>query len=143
RCVVPTVEPTMPSRLPSCPHPPRRDRVFARSLAEPKRRGRIAAANVSYRPLVNPPPPAPVLAAFGLDGVPIPLSGGRGTSFRVGNAVLKPADQVPEELLWHADLLDSIEPRGFRVARPLRSFDGAILVDGWTAASFLEGRHKP
>ena len=89
--------------------------------------------------------PSPrVLAAFGARGEPEPLAGGEGTSWRAGDVVLKPLQHSAsvEELEFHADLFDSIETDGFRVPRQRRSFDGALVVEGWTAAEYLEGRHE-
>jgi len=77
-----------------------------------------------------------VLAAFGVEGEPEPLPGGRGSSWRVGGLVLKPLDRPAYELPWQADVLGSVE--GIRVAVPRPE-----VVDGWTAATFVEGRHVP
>jgi uncharacterized protein (TIGR02569 family) len=79
-----------------------------------------------------------VLAAFGVTGVPAPLAGGTGRSWRVGTLVLKPLACAESEIAWQAELLSSIEQDGFRVAAPLPD-----VVEGWTAAPFLEGRHEP
>jgi uncharacterized protein (TIGR02569 family) len=83
-------------------------------------------------------PPPHVLEAFGAEGEPELLPGGRGTSWRVGPLVLKPLDRAAREIAWEADLLASLEEGGFRVAR-LRP----EIVDGWTAAQYVEGRHEP
>ncbi|MDX3100548.1 TIGR02569 family protein [Nonomuraea angiospora] len=88
-------------------------------------------------------PPAGVLAAFGLAAPVRPLAGGRGRSFRAGDAVVKPVDSA-EEADWSARVLaDLPNAAGFRVPRPLRSRDGAYVVEGWSAAEFLEGREGP
>jgi uncharacterized protein (TIGR02569 family) len=87
-------------------------------------------------------PPAPVLAAFGVSGTPVPLAGGQGSSWRVGDAVLKPLDLAEEEHEWHAELLASITCDGFRVPRPLRGANGAAVVDGWCAWYAVAGRHE-
>jgi uncharacterized protein (TIGR02569 family) len=79
-----------------------------------------------------------VLAAFGVGEDPEPLAGGRGRAWRAGPLVLKPLDRAADELAWQAELLARIEPDGFRVARPLPE-----VVDGWTAAEYVEGRHEP
>lgn len=50
------------------------------------------------------PPGAAVLAAFGLEGRPVPLTGGQGRSWRVGPAVLKPLDMLSSALSWQVDL---------------------------------------
>jgi uncharacterized protein (TIGR02569 family) len=91
---------------------------------------------------VSEPPPPSVLASFGLRGVPVPLSGGRGTSWRVEHTVLKVADQTAEELEWQADVLDTLPLNDFRVAHVLRARDGSPLVQGWSATEFQGGRHE-
>ncbi|MFC9176550.1 MULTISPECIES: phosphotransferase [Streptomyces] len=91
-----------------------------------------------------PLPPQSVLDAFGLRGTPEPLTGGQGRSVRVGGAVLKPAEGTEGESEWAVSLFERL-PRGagFRVPRPLRSAEGAGVVDGWTAAEFMDGRPGP
>jgi uncharacterized protein (TIGR02569 family) len=83
-------------------------------------------------------PPTHVLEAFGAEGEPTLLPGGRGTSWRVGGLVLKPLDRAAREIAWESELLASIEEDGFRVA----GLEPEI-VDGWTAARYVEGRHEP
>ena len=84
-----------------------------------------------------------VVAAFGASGDPIPLEGGRGTSWRFGSVVLKPADVSLGELTWQAGLLPTIPQDGFRLSRPLRSRDGSLVVEAWCAWEYDEGRHQP
>ena len=89
--------------------------------------------------------PSPrVLAAFGARGEPEPLAGGEGTSWRVGDVVLKPLQRYSsvEEAEFHAALFESIETDGFRVPRQRCARDGSLVVDGWTAAEHLPGRHE-
>jgi uncharacterized protein (TIGR02569 family) len=86
---------------------------------------------------VNEPP----LAAFGLDGEPVPLEGGRGTSLLVGNVVLKPAGD-PHEEVWRAVLYERTPQAGFRLPRPRRAVDGRVVVDGWVALERLDGEHS-
>ncbi|MFI6739036.1 TIGR02569 family protein [Nonomuraea sp. NPDC050451] len=91
---------------------------------------------------VTEPPPG-VLAALGLTAPVSPLAGGRGRSFRAGDAVVKPVDGA-EEAEWSARVFAGLpDAAGFRVPRPLRSRDGAYVVEGWTASEFLEGREGP
>jgi uncharacterized protein (TIGR02569 family) len=78
-----------------------------------------------------------VLAAFGAVSEPIPLAGGTGSSWRAGSLVLKPLDCAEHEIPWQAELFASIEQDGFRIASPLPD-----VVEGWTATSYLEGRHE-
>jgi uncharacterized protein (TIGR02569 family) len=83
-----------------------------------------------------------VLAAFGRGEEPVPLPGGRGLAWRVGDVVLKPAD-LGSELEWQAEFLPTVRPDGFRLALPQHATDGALVVDGWTAWSYLAGEHRP
>jgi len=78
-----------------------------------------------------------VLVAFGAVGLPRPLTGGTGSSWRSGSLVLKPLDCAEREISWQAQLFAAIEQDGFRVAAPLPD-----VVDGWTATPFLDARHE-
>jgi hypothetical protein len=84
-------------------------------------------------------PPNRVSAAFGATGDPVLLPGGRGTTYRVGDTVLKPVDNE-EEATWVAEVFSSIALDNFRVPRPLRSVDSRYVVEGWTAWEFLDGK---
>jgi uncharacterized protein (TIGR02569 family) len=88
-------------------------------------------------------PSAAVLAAFAVSGRPERLAGGQGTAWHVGDVVLKPLDMSIEELAWQAELLRGVACDGFRVAPPLRSRDGELVVEGWTASPLLAGTHAP
>ncbi len=80
-----------------------------------------------------------MLAAFGLMGDAVRLSGGQGGSFRVGEAVLKPAEPDLRLTQWAAETLATIEEAGFRVPRPLRTTEGSWTNGGWTASQFVPG----
>jgi hypothetical protein len=86
-------------------------------------------------------PPAEVLRSFGVDGPPAPLEGGQGTSWRAGDLVLKPAGpEAAPALEW----LDAAAPalvqqERIRLALPLKSLDGSLIVDGWAATRWLPG----
>jgi hypothetical protein len=83
--------------------------------------------------------PAPdVLARFGVRGEPEPLQGGTGRTWRVGDLVLKPLDCAAREIPWQAELFAHIDEQGFRVSRPRPE-----IIEGWTAWTFVEGRHEP
>ena len=89
-------------------------------------------------------PPAGVLAEFGVDEVPTPLPGGRGTAWAVRDLVLKPLDMTLDAMAWQEDLLTRIDGDGhLRVAPPSRSLRGALVVDGWTAWRRVAGLHQP
>ena len=81
-------------------------------------------------------------AGDGSDDLPRPLPGGQGLSVLAGSLVLKPhaADHFAEAC-WSAEVVEQLSGRalGFRVARPVRSRDGALLVEGWSATEVLEG----
>jgi uncharacterized protein (TIGR02569 family) len=88
------------------------------------------------------PPPAHVLAAFGVAGATaVPLAGGQGTSWRAGSVVLKPADQCAPELEWLAHVYSQVRPDAVRIARQRQSPGGAVCVDGWSATDYVAGRH--
>ena len=88
-------------------------------------------------------PPAAVLFAFAVSGRPERLAGRQGTAWRAGDVVLKPLDMSLEALRWQSAVLGSIDTAGFRLAVPLRSRDGELVVDGWTAWPLLAGDHAP
>jgi len=86
-------------------------------------------------------PSREVLAAFGDDRDPVPLTGGRGLAWRVGDLVFKPADLAPDELAWQADVLPTVDASDVRLSFPQRTIDGELVVDGWTAWPYLPGEH--
>jgi uncharacterized protein (TIGR02569 family) len=88
-------------------------------------------------------PPAHVLAAFGAGARPEPLAGGQETAWRAGDVVLKLLDMSIDALRWQAEVLGSVEPDGLRVAAPMPSRDGELVVGGWTAWPLLAGVHAP
>lgn len=83
------------------------------------------------------PPPA-VLAAFGQAGPAVRLPGGQGSSWRVGDVVLKP-DVDPRYQEWLGTAVAAIEQRGFRLPTVRRAADGAWVVQGWAAQSLVPG----
>jgi uncharacterized protein (TIGR02569 family) len=87
-------------------------------------------------------PSSGVIAAFGSEGEPVLLAGGRGLAWRAGDLVFKPADLAPDELAWQADALPTVEAPDVRLSFPRRSDDGRLVVDGWTAWSYLPGEHR-
>jgi uncharacterized protein (TIGR02569 family) len=87
-------------------------------------------------------PSREVLAAFGVDGEPVPLAGGRGLAWRVGDLVFKPADLAPDELAWQAEVLPRVDASDVRVSFPKRTIGGELVVDGWTGWPYLPGEHR-
>jgi uncharacterized protein (TIGR02569 family) len=92
-------------------------------------------------PRASPPPPDSVLKAFNATGSRKPLPGGQGRSWRVADIVFKPLDLFPESVEWQARILPQVSGRDVRVAPPLRSDDGRVVVDGWTAWTHVDGQH--
>lgn len=89
-------------------------------------------------------PAAGVLAAFGLKGAPVPLTGGQGTAWLVNQAVVKPLDMDPALLAWQGALLKRLRGRrDFRVSVPLSTKDGDWTANGWTAWRYEPGAHAP
>jgi uncharacterized protein (TIGR02569 family) len=85
-------------------------------------------------------PPTYVLRAFGATGKPAPLAGGSGTTWRAGGVVLKRLDMSAEALAWQAAVLREVDGAAdVRVAPPVRSGDGRLVVGGWTAWRYEPG----
>ncbi|MBU0707905.1 aminoglycoside phosphotransferase, partial [Patescibacteria group bacterium] len=87
------------------------------------------------------PPRPEILQAFNLSGKPIRISGGQGTCYQVGSAVLKPIENE-EESNWIADLNAKLVNDAFSVPKYIRAEDGSWVVNGWVAYEFVEGKHK-
>jgi uncharacterized protein (TIGR02569 family) len=87
-------------------------------------------------------PPLTVIEAFGAAGEPVALAGGRGLAWRVDDLVFKPADLAPDALAWQADMLSTIHSADIRLSIPQRASTGELVVDGWTAWSYLPGEHR-
>lgn len=90
-----------------------------------------------------PAPPEAVLVAFGATARPEPFAGGQGLAWRAGDVVLKPLDMSFEALRWQFDVLGSLVCDDLRVAAPLATRTGELVVDGWTAWPYLAGAHLP
>jgi hypothetical protein len=81
-----------------------------------------------------------VLAAFGATDDPVVLPGGKGGTWRVGQLVLKPVEFLAETL-WRAKVLAELpDSTRFRVARPVRTLDGAWVAQGWEACGLVVGQ---
>ncbi len=87
------------------------------------------------------PPPASVLAAFGVTETPIKFSMGRGQTWAADALVLKPVDDEAEAN-WVAELVAKLPQRAFRLASPVATRDGRWVAEGWSAWSRLEGEHS-
>lgn len=83
------------------------------------------------------------MAAFGCADLPVPISGGQQTAYHVGGLVLKPVDLPVAALAWQAEVLPRLPGDRIRLAAPVAAADGRLVVDGWTAWSYLDGEHQP
>lgn len=86
-------------------------------------------------------PPITVQEAFRCQEEPVPLSGGQGEAFRCGPIVLKPCHDA-EEAGWIAQVCREVRQSGFRLPQPVEAIDGAWVVEGWQAWTFVDGGHR-
>jgi hypothetical protein len=87
------------------------------------------------------PSPA-VIESFGVAGAPVPLAGGRGNAWRVGELVLRPVDHGEPPLDWQADVLGTIAGGKFRVSLPRKTLRGDFESEGWCAWQFVEDSRR-
>lgn len=125
--------------------PDRRASGFAGGRAPYAARVDPRRAHPAAHPAADPAagPGARVLAAFGCTADPVPLPGGRGTSWRCGDLVLKPVDGDAAALAWAERALGDRSSGRVRWGRPVRTRTGALTADGWAAWTRVAGRHEP
>jgi uncharacterized protein (TIGR02569 family) len=82
-------------------------------------------------------PPVEVLEAFSASGEPTLMSGGQGRTWRAGDVVLKPVEDVVEHA-WVAEVYDAWPSEEVRVPQPLRAGD-AWSFRGWGAHVLVPG----
>jgi len=82
--------------------------------------------------------PPEVLQAFACEGNPRRLTGGEGRSYRVGDTVLKPVDDVIR-YAWTAALTAQLHNDSFRISQARRTRSGALACQGWGATVFEPG----
>ena len=91
------------------------------------------------RAMADEAPPLEVRTAFGADGDPVRLAGGKGGTWRVGDLVFKPSEG-DDEVRWRSEVLTALpESPHFRIARPVRAAGGDWLAGGWEVARFVAG----
>lgn len=84
-------------------------------------------------------PSGDVLAAFNARGEPVPLPGGQGRAWRVGDVILKPCG-LPAEVAWVAEVLSTMAATAsYRVPQPVRAVDGGWVASGWEAWLAMPG----
>lgn len=71
------------------------------------------------------------------------LSGGFEGAWRCGDLVLKRSLAPIAALECEERVLASVPDADLRLQRLRRARDGSLVVDGWIARDFLEGRHEP
>ncbi|MBB3130993.1 hypothetical protein FHS19_005713 [Paenibacillus rhizosphaerae] len=80
-----------------------------------------------------------ILKSFGLQGEALPLEGGQNTTVKVQDAVLKPSENV-RHAEWVLGIMHDLQPRGYRISRPIHARNGSFVSDGWTCSRFEPGR---
>ncbi|MDJ1494966.1 hypothetical protein QNI19_18655 [Cytophagaceae bacterium DM2B3-1] len=80
-----------------------------------------------------------ILNAFTLKGECIPLSGGQHTSVRVGDFVLKPIDTNIRYYEWLMTVYSAIHPKGYRLAKPVKSEQDTFVYKGWCCTRYEPG----
>ena len=83
------------------------------------------------------PPPSGVLRAFGVSAEARQLAGGQGRSWRAGDVVLKPVDEVAE-YSWVCEVSASWDCAEVAVPAPLQAADGWV-AHGWGAQGWSPG----
>lgn len=81
--------------------------------------------------------PAHVLTSFNADGA-VPEAAGPAwdNGVKCGSVVIAAA---PSHTKWSATVREKLNVDGVRLARPVRSFDGRLVVAGYRASDFVEG----
>ncbi len=85
-------------------------------------------------------PPQDVLEAFTITGEPVLLKGGQGQTWRAGDVVLKPTQNI-EETAWCAELINTLPQNQFRTARHKKSKYNEWVHNNWAVLEFIEGHH--
>ncbi len=76
-----------------------------------------------------------ILKQFNISGEMEQLEGGQGTSIRVGNAVLKPIENIPAHT-FIASAWNQLESENYRVVKHLISNNNSFVEMGWGATAF-------
>lgn len=82
-----------------------------------------------------------ILRAFNLNGEIKPLSGGQNTSARVDDFVLKPIDDNVQFCEWTLNILNEINPLGYRLSKPIMSDIGTFVYKGWCCTRYERGEY--
>lgn len=80
--------------------------------------------------------PPDVLDAFWLPHIAVPLIGGQGNSWRVGDFVLKPHEESYEGISM---MVNQLHPANFRISRHHKTRDGSFTHWGWGCTCFELG----
>ncbi|GAB3088069.1 hypothetical protein [Corynebacterium aquatimens] len=81
--------------------------------------------------------PGHVLTSFNAEGAPLqPLGPAWDNGVRCGTIAIGSA---PSHTKWSAGVREKLHVEGLRIARPVRSFDGRLVVGGYRASDFIDG----
>lgn len=84
-------------------------------------------------------PTQDILDAFQIEGDLLLLSGGRGTTVKVGDTILKQV-RDEKEYVWIAETMNSLKQDGFRLPMHLKTKNGQWIYKGWGASTYIEGQ---
>jgi uncharacterized protein (TIGR02569 family) len=80
------------------------------------------------------------LRKFNITDTGIRLAGGQQTTMKFGDIVLKPIDDVAYAN-FTASIFDQIDPKEYRISKPIKSIDNNYVEDGFIATKFEPGNH--
>jgi hypothetical protein len=83
-----------------------------------------------------------IIYAFNLNGEIEPLSGGQNTSVKVKNFVLKPVDNNVQYYEWLLNIINELNPHGYRVSKPVRNNTGTFVYKDWGCTHYEPGKHR-
>lgn len=79
-----------------------------------------------------------VAKLFGANDDPVLLTGGQGTTWKVGDIILKPSESESKDL---ADLMQQLPAVDYlRLPKPIRSSNESWIEDGYVAWTYLSGK---
>ncbi|MDN5858453.1 MAG: TIGR02569 family protein [Pseudonocardia sp.] len=87
--------------------------------------------------------PPHVRTAFGVaESEPRPVEWAGRRAWHCGDVLIR-AVSDNAAAAWSADVLDSLDVPGLRIAKPVRASDGRWVIAGWAASRFVQGVLEP
>lgn len=82
-----------------------------------------------------------ILDAFNISTKGTPLTGGQGTAIRYGDLVIKPIE-VPAYYEQVSEIFNQLDPKHYRISRPVKCSTGKYVYSGFGATCFEPGEDK-